>query len=70
MVESYVQPRFLFFTSTGVSFYNLTCAFLDLYKHYGFRDTLKLHLKTKIPVRFYVSSTLSDQVLIEVLVLS
>jgi hypothetical protein len=64
MVESYAQPRFLFVTSTTVS-----CAVSEFDKHCSFIAILRLHLPTEIPVRFYISSIRSDQVLIEALVL-
>jgi hypothetical protein len=69
MVESYVQSRFLFFISTAVSFQDVPCAFSEFDNHCSFIDILRLHLPKEIPVRFYIYSIRSDQVLIEALVL-
>jgi hypothetical protein len=69
MVESYVQPWFLFFTSTVLSLQDVSYAFSDLDKQCSFIDILRLHLPKEIPVRFYIYSIRSDQALIEVLAL-
>jgi hypothetical protein len=69
MLESYVQSRFLVYTSTVVSFQTVIFTFLEVDKNYSFIDILSLYSPKKIPIRFYISSVISDQTLIEVLVL-
>jgi hypothetical protein len=69
MVESYVQSRFSFFSYTEVAFQNVTFAFLEVHKKNSFIDTLTSCLPKKIPVRFYIHSIISDQAIIEVLIL-